>query len=305
MPHRPHSNVEPAQGRSTPQKPCPDKALDQLLLPGQGPRARACLTADPKARLYLGLGLAGRALSEGLPLDVLALVALTETLRRKSQSKIATILIADTNAVAAGYPDVLVQEVAKSYLDQVRALCQFLNAPIEVTLASQWTLLANPVNLPRAAMKTAPYVRVQLEQMKALFAHGYRIKVGWRMPGAKRDEGHFDELYREHLEDQQSPHRLQTVYGLAGRTFSDSHPRACPYVAYAGQQRLLISDQASVRTQVSQGLLASPNATRGYRRHLLRIARGLRPLLDAQDRNTPSLALLERVRQAAQGPTCK
>lgn len=297
MPQRPQSKFPPP--------PCVDKALEQLLLPGQAARAKACLAADPQARLYLGLGLAGRALSEGLPLDVLALVALTEILRRKSDSQVATILIADTNAVAAGYPEVLVQALAQRYLEQIQALCQSLNAAIEVTLASQWELLASPVTLPRAAMKTAPYVRVQLEQMKALFAHGYRIKVGWRMPGAKRDEGHFDQLYREQLEDPKTPQRLQTVYGLAGRTFSDTHPRACPYVAYAGQERILISDPTGVREKVRLGLLQNPKATRGYRRHLLRIARGLRPLVDPKDHETPSLTLLETLRQAAASPTCK
>lgn len=291
MPSRPNP--------TPPLAPSANQGLRALLANGRVAQAKAQIAKDPQAHLYLGLGLAGRAMSQGLAIDVLALVALTEHLRRLTEPKHATILIADTNAVAAGYPEDLVQALAQTYLDQIRALCAHMDSSIEVTLASQWDRLAGPSRLPRAAQRTAPYVRVQLEQMQALFAHGYRIKVGWRMPGAKRDEQHFDQLYRDLLEDPTGPHRLQTIYGLAGRSFAPAYPRACPYVTYEEQSRILLDDADSVRTQIGQGLAQAENPTRGYRRHLIKIARGLRPLLGDTQQKRPALDLLEDFRRAA------
>lgn len=290
MPQRPQFSTSPRQ------------ALTLLLANGQVDQALARLAKDPKAILYAGIGLAGRALSEGLAIDVLSLLSLTEHLRRQTQRGRATLLIADTNAIAAGYPKILVDELAKEYLDQTRALCEHMQSGIEVKMASSWTLLSSaPQSLPRAALMTAPYVRVQLEQMQALFAHDYRLKVGWRMPGAKRDEQHFDTIYRQHIEDPTAPHRLETIYGLAGRSFNASHPRACPYVSYPEQARILLASSRTVRQQVSQGLCDSSNASRGYRRHLIKIARSLRPLVSSELAKAPALELLDSFRQKAQG----
>lgn len=280
------------------------KALTLLLADGRTEKALARLSKDPNAILYAGLGMAGRALSEGLAIDVLSLLSLTEHLRRHSKRGLATVLIADTNAIAAGYPKILVDELAQSYLEQTRALCAHMQSSIQIELASSWPLLTpGPDPLPRAALMTAPYVRIQLEQMRALFEHDYRIKVGWRMPGAKRDEQHFDTIYRQHIEDPTAPHRLETIYGLAGRSFNASHPRACPYVSYPEQARILLASNTSVREQVRQGLARSPNASRGYRRHLIKIARSLRPLLPKELATAPALELLDSFRQVCQTAT--
>lgn len=281
----------------------PQQALSPLLSDGRADQALSRLHKDPGAILYAGLGMAGRALSEGLAIDVLSLLSLTEHLRRLSKRGLATLLIADTNAIAAGYPKLLVDELAKTYVHQTRALCAHMDAKIDIELASTWSLLKpRRAKLPRAALKTAPYVRIQLEQMQALFAHDYRIKVGWRMPGAKRDEQHFDTIYRQHIEDPAAPHRLETIYGLAGRSFNAAHPRACPYVSYPEQTRILLASQKTVREQVAQGLATSPNASRGYRRHLIKIARSLRPLLPKDLATAPALELLDSFRQATQRP---
>lgn len=292
MPQRPQFSTTPRQ------------ALSILLADGCVDKALHRLAKDRDAVLYAGIGLAGRALSEGLAIDVLSLLSLTEHLRRHSKRGQATVLIADTNAVAAGYPSALVDELAMEYTKHTRALCAHMKSSIEVKLASEWSLLASAhPPLPRAAMMTAPYVRVQLEQMRALFAHDYRLKVGWRMPGAKRDEQHFDTIYRQHIEDATAPHRLETIYGLAGRSFNASHPRACPYVSYPEQTRILLSSPLTVRSQVGQGLCSSENASRGYRRHLIKIARSLRPLVSCDLAKAPALELLDSFRQAAQSPT--
>lgn len=289
MPQRPHV------------PPTPHQALTLLLADGRARHALNRLAKDPGAILYAGLGLAGRALSQGLALDVLSLLSLVEHLRRASKRGQATILIADTNAIAAGYPKILVDELAQAYLAQTKSLCAHMNAGIEVQLASRWALLApGEENLPRAALMTAPYVRVQLGQMQALFEHDFRLKVGWRMPGAKRDEQHFDTIYRQHIEDPNAPHRLETIYGLAGRSFNASHPRACPYVSYPEQARILLASPTCVRDQVAHGLLTSANASRGYRRHLLKIARSLRPLVSKELATAPALDLLDSFRQATQ-----
>lgn len=284
-----------------PRLPTPHQALTLLLANGRAGQALERLSKDPEAILYAGLGLAGRALSEGLAIDVLSLISLTEHLRRQAKRQQATILIADTNAVAAGYPKPLVDELAQAYLRQTRALCAHMQSEIEVKLASRWALLnTQSAPLPRAAMMTAPYVRIQLEQMQALFHHDYRLKIGWRMPGAKRDEQHFDTIYRQHIEDPKAPHRLETIYGLAGRSFNASHPRACPYVSYPEQARILLASRKTVRDQVADGLCSAENPGRGYRRHLLKIARSLRPFVSQDLARAPALELLDSFREAAQ-----
>lgn len=253
-------------------------------------------------RIYAGIGLAGRALSLGLPVDVLALVAAVEHLRRIQKAETALLLIADSNATAAGFAPHRVRALAGRYRQQLQSMCGLVGAAIEIELASQsprfrFDLPTFDQNIARLGLP--PYVHLQLKQMAQLAAQGFGLKVGWCMRGANRDEMHFDRLFTQHIQKRNissspaPPHHF--VYAHSGRTFDDRGPRACPYISYNEETRLMVGQKEAFLPHLTREFARAPRATRGYRRYLLKIARSLRPLLPENLARKPGLELLQAI----------
>lgn len=260
--------------------------------------------SSPKAgRIYAGIGLAGRALSLGLPVDVLSLICAVEHLRRQSQAETALLLVADQNALAAGFSPRRVHALSQRYFEQIDKMCKLMGLPLQFELASQSPRFA--LALPRVEsaieqLQLPAYVGLQLQQMAQLATQGFGMKVGWRMPGANRDELHFDRLFIDHIQTLCPPNAVSTtafVYCHSGRTFDDRGPRACPYIAYDQETRLMVGQKEKFLSHLVREFARAPRATRGYRRLLLKIARSLRPLLPPElakrTAKTPGLELLE------------
>jgi hypothetical protein len=318
----------PDDERSSAHSPttCPDNVADasQLVsksaaarISGIAPSAHAILVPSsqrliqcghplPNSRVYAGIGLAGAQLSEGLPIDVLALIATVEHLRRSSSSRQAMLLIADSNARAAGFFHEHVDRLADRYVCQIRRACHYLNFDIEVRESSSLPLDRQTTRRVAASGTALPaYVRLQLEQMLLLHARGYHIKVGWQMTGATRDESHFDAMFRRRFGGAaSSSHEGNGVLGIysgPGRSFDPARPRACPYVASPGQTRILLGQARNVRAHLETEFWRKPQMARGYRRHLLKIARSLRSLAPPSMQSLPSLDFLQAINAAICG----
>lgn len=239
---------------------------------------------------WLGVGLRGRSPSRGLPVDVLLLVFAQETLRRRLGLRQSHILVADSNARAAGDDELAVERLRARVLDTLSTVCDSFGFPVTVFAASEIP------EAPRlAADATAmdasldPYVRLQLAQMERMRQIGATVKIGWALPGGGFDERHFDELYRR-----QYRHPLAFVYTHGGRSLSRERPRSCPYACDRPADRLLLERGEDIAGKLALHARRDPDLVSAYRRLLARLARAHRRLV-GPDRGIPPVARLQAI----------
>lgn len=214
---------------------------------------------------WFGVGVTtSSGLSKGLPLDVLGLVYAQELVRRALGLRRSVVLVADSNAQAAGAEPLAVRRVAVGVERRLRDVVDLLGLPAEVRLASS---LARTEGLPelRRLRDLPPYVAHQLAQTERLRQEGIDLKLGWAWPGAVQDERYFDDLYARELGA-----RVTSVYVGGGTTLDPRRPRACPYVCSEPAARLLLDP----REELERKLAHAPKVARQrYERILGKLAR--------------------------------
>jgi hypothetical protein len=197
-----------------------------------------CLPPEGLSRAHtawFGVGVTTSAgLSHGLPVDVLGLVYAQELVRRALGWERSLVVVADSNAQAAGADPLAVRRVAVQVERRLRHVVATLGLPVDVRLTST---LGRPSTLPGFSRLGAlpPYVAHQLAQTEHLRQHGAGLKLGWAWPGALQDERYFDDLHARELKT-----RIASVYVSGGTTLDPLRPRACPYVCSDPAARLLL-----------------------------------------------------------------
>lgn len=269
--------------------------LQEPLLHSQNTlRAQAELSVGPRPRIIMvGIGLCGQAgLSQGLPVDVVGLLAPAEALRKSVGANAVVVLLADRHAEAVGWPFSEVAAAADRASAHLMALRDAADWPELVVLRARdlhqhpaWEHCANHLGSSLADLPS--YARLQLLDVAALqHLSGGVLKLGWTLGGAGgalRDERFFDEQYLERVGD-----GVRFAYALAGRTLDPQRPRASPYVARCRNRRVLADSQ-----DAAQLLATCPQAQGGLvRRHLARITRAAKEHLLSLD-GSP----VERLRQ--------
>lgn len=240
------------------------------------------LQPDPAAlegaqSCWFGVGLRGRMVSQGLPLDVLLMIFAQETVRRTLDLEHSQIVIADTNAHAMGDDPVQVHRARQQVKQILTTVCDQFRFPVAIFWASQM-IGARKIEEEARKIGTAnPYVNLQLAQMEHMRQSGATIKIGWSVPGWQNDERQFDELYRGHY---RKP--LGFVYTHGGRGLSRTHARCCPYVCERPEDRLLLDPHEVIETKLHQHA-HNADLVQGYRRLIGRLARAHRNLV-APDR---------------------
>lgn len=237
------------------------------------PAAHHRLAASAIARAdvpWLGVGLCGTAMSRGLPVDVLGMVAALETLRRALGADRGVVLVADSNAWSEGFTRAEVEPVARHVEETLAAVARALSFPIELVRGSAvapWEAAAREPSSP----ELPPYARHQLAQMRAMARAGATVKIGWRLAGRGVDESFFDTQYEA------SPSRvpMSFVYTIAGRGLDPSRPRACPYVASRPEERVVIAAGEQIGAKLERARETAPREANGYRRLLGKIGRSL------------------------------
>ncbi len=184
---------------------------------------------------WFGVGVtAGKGLTRGLPLDVLGLVYAQEFVRRALDWDRSVVLVADSNAQAAGADALATRRLAVRVERRLRQVCARLGFPVDVLLTST---LGHPDALPGFDRLRAlpPYVAHQLAQTERLRKRGAGMKIGWAWRGAVQDERYFDDLHAREY-----GRRIAAVYTGGGATLDPRRPRACPYVCSSPAHRLLL-----------------------------------------------------------------
>lgn len=246
--------------------------LFELSATSRGIAADALRYSDAS---WFGVGLCGRYPSQGVPVDILQMVLAQEIVRRSLGLRRSFVLIADSNAYAAGHSPTAIAAAKERLEWTLQAVSRQFHFPLEVLSATslegrlQTRALTGPLNTPN------PYVAQQLAQMQIMRLAGAGVKIGWAVRGFHNDERRFD-----HLHDRSFGPRLAYIYTRGGRSLCASRPRCSPYVCESRADRLLLEPGERLATKLDRfGRDRRHPLVRGYRRLLAHLARAHRQLV--------------------------
>jgi hypothetical protein len=224
---------------------------------------------------WFGVGLSGRCPSQGVPIDVLQMVFAQEIVRRSLNLRHSLVLIADSNACAAGHSPATIAAASERLQWTLQAVARQFHFPLEVVSANSLGAplhahaLAKRVNIPN------PYVAEQVVQMQLMRQAGAGVKIGWAVRGFDNDERHFDRLH-----DRSFSARLAYIYTRGGRSLNSGRPRCSPYVCESRADRLLLEPGERLTAKLDRyGRDRRHPLIRGYRRLIAHLARAHRQLV--------------------------
>ncbi|MDQ3265362.1 MAG: hypothetical protein M3Y59_17180 [Myxococcota bacterium] len=229
--------------------------------------------------IFMGVGLCARGeLSRAVPLDLLGMLLPAEVLRRKLRCQDLVVLIADTHALANGFPPHQVEERAlalEQVLHNIRTACHLPGLRIlrasRLHQASGYQRMLLQVR-SRAEHGLHEYLLQQYADV--LYLHqqqGPVLKVGWSLPSSdplrQRDEVILDQQMAAI-----TGARLSYVYCKPARTLADASPRMPPYVVKRPESRLCLDRPDDPASKLSYALRrAHPSTVAGFRKHLKRL----------------------------------
>lgn len=223
--------------------------------------------------VWLGIGLcSGQAISQGLPVDVLAMLLGQEALRRALGVEHSEVLIADSNAIAVGFSRTEVEAAASSTEATLERVAERLSLPIRCVRGSTiapWSAVARDERLAREE----PYDAHQMAQMSAMTERGACVKVGWVMSSGVHDESYFDGRFESLY-----PGTMAFVYAVCGRALNHRRPRVCPYVAVNPAERILLRAGESIGEKLAAVAPEAEREVGGYVRLLRKIGRAIAQL---------------------------
>lgn len=224
---------------------------------------------------WFGVGLSGRCPSQGVPIDILQMVFAQEIVRRSLNLRRSIVLVADSNACAAGHPPAAIAAVRERLQWTLHAVARQFRFPLEVLSATALDTPRYARALARLAEATNPYVAEQVVQMQLMRQAGAGVKIGWAVRGFDHDERHFDRLH-----DRSFPQRLAYIYTRGGRSLSAARPRCSPYVCESRTDRLLLEPGERLAAKLDRfGHDRRHPLVRGYRRLIAHLARAHRQLV--------------------------
>jgi hypothetical protein len=217
---------------------------------------------------WFGVGLSGRHPSQGVPVDILQMVLAQEIVRRSLNLRRSFVLIADSNACAAGHHPSAIAAARERLEWTLLAVARQFRLPMELLSA---TSLEGPLHaraLVRRVDTSNPYVAHQVAQMQIM-------RQGGAVRGFDYDERHFDRLH-----DRSFPAKLAYIYTRGGRSLSAARPRCSPYVCESRADRLLLEPGERLGVKLDRlGRDRRHPLVRGYHRLLAHLARAHRQLV--------------------------
>jgi hypothetical protein len=224
---------------------------------------------------WFGVGLSGRCPSQGVPVDVLQMVFAQEIVRRSLDLRRSFVLIADSNACAAGHSPAAIAAAKERLEWTLLAVARQFRFPLEVLSAASLPGLLRAHALEKRVDTPNPYVAQQVAQMQLMRQAGAGVKIGWAVRGFDNDERRFDRLH-----DRSFPARLAYIYTRGGRSLSVARPRCSPYVCENRADRLLLEPGERLDAKLDRfGRDRRHPLVRGYRRLLAHLARAHRQLV--------------------------
>lgn len=183
------------------------------------------------------------SLSQGLPIDTLGMILISERLGANKN-----ILIADSHAKTNGFDTRDVDKVAKDYMDTLCRLIDNLSlGDWRVALASEIDKTTDYKGIFDSIKEENEYARRELADIEWFRRHsGIRLKVGWALNGDKNSsETFFDDKYRQLFSEE-----VAFVYVEAGRTFDSKKPKSVPYFCESAESRILLKREENARRKI-------------------------------------------------------
>jgi hypothetical protein len=220
------------------------------------------LTAKGGA-IYYGTGLTTpRALSLGLPFDVLGMILVADKLRGVLGLGQIIHHIADTHALTNEFASAeAVDKLAVSAESTLRLVAAHLNLPQLTVVRSSSFDSSNDYQQIVKAVETekGDYVRREIADMRWYRArYNLALKLGWIIQSTEVAEGFDERLYdREYRHLGGSD--VSFVYLKAGRTFDYRRPKASPYIAVPNEQRILLVAGERVADKINAAIEMWPD----------------------------------------------
>lgn len=205
----------------------------------------------PGGSIYYGTGLTTpRAISIGLPFDMLGMMLTAEKLRQAGNFEKVYHHIADTHAktndwIQPSAVDAIAHKTVAT-LEQIQHNLGLEN--FRFVRASSFDASPEYQGLVHS-FDSSPeheYVRREMADMEWYREMAdVRIKMGWIIQAQETDMG-FDErrFDREYLRFH--PDQMSFIYTKPGRTFDTSRPKASPYISIADESRLMLDPSVNV-----------------------------------------------------------
>lgn len=248
------------------------------------------------ASLFFGVGLCtAKEPAVAIPFDILSFFLVAERLRRFLDMDRVIVLVADTHALTNSFmtPDIvnaLTQKSLLTFTTIIRNLhlntFEFLvHSDIAVQQAFTKTLEAVP------AMDNQ-YLRHEIADITWLVKHrNVALKLGWTIDSSPISGGHDERFFDTHLQKLVSL-PISFLYLKAGRTFDKHRQKVSPYIAVAGEPRLIINPDEDVRGKFAAARLSwGDDHFGGTRKHIADIVRAFEKLF----RQIPSLSLEQKI----------
>jgi hypothetical protein len=224
--------------------------------------------------LYYGTGLTTpRAISKGLPFDVLGMMLTAEKVRRTAGLETVYHHIADTHAKTNDWIDgQSVDEIATKTIDTLGQVSRGLGLDnFQFVLSSSFDTSESYTELVDSFddSEEHEYVRREMADMEWYRSNAdVRIKLGWIIQSK------------------------ETVYAKPGRTFDTSRPKASPYISVEGEKRLLLSPDTNVKAVFDE--LNDPGLG-GAKKHIESIVRLYESIYGSLGKVTPDNTLADKL----------
>ncbi len=209
---------------------------------------------NQSASIFFGLGLCtSKKSAVAVPFDILSFFLTAESLVRQIPHLKALVLIADTHAASNSF--MTPESVSKSK-EKLTTVCQKIIKNLNlnnfsVIFASQISRLPSFIEILNSlpAMEN-PYLRQEVADVLWLSQHENLVaKLGWSLDSKPNSKGHDERFFD--LEIQKFLDKpVQFIHLEAGRTFDALKPKASPYIAVEGENRILLKSGEKVSEKI-------------------------------------------------------
>ncbi|KKQ74424.1 MAG: hypothetical protein US96_C0032G0003 [Candidatus Woesebacteria bacterium GW2011_GWB1_38_5b] len=215
------------------------------------------LTTTEGGSLYFGTGLTtAKAMSIGVPFDVIGMLCVAEKLRRELGLKYIFQLIADTHAKSNPFckPEE-VDAMATKMTDVCRRAAQLLRIEGIYLPIKSSEIDTKPEYLEVfQAIQTEDheYVRREWADIEYLRRHrNLQLKLSWTI-GPKVNKIGFDERLYDLRFREVMGQSMSFVYLWPGRTMDKDRPKVSPYISIPGERRILIQKGEDVAAKMRE-----------------------------------------------------
>ncbi len=204
--------------------------------------------------LFFGIGLCtSRKPAIAVPFDILSFFLTAENIQRFTPKLQVIVLIADIHAGTNSFMTPVLIKKARNRVNTMveRIISKLSLTDFNILLGSQIAALPSFQNiLSHLPPLENSYLKQEITDVLWLSRHkGLVAKLGWSLDNKPNVTGHDERFFD--LEIQKFLDRpIQFIHLEAGRTFDAVKPKASPYIAVEGENRILLESDEKVSEKI-------------------------------------------------------